>query len=107
MEETDRRRRLEDADGGDVNDANALVVTDLVPTASEALDPRRTLRTLRDEAGRALMTDGGRDGVARPDVIYDGGAGVSIDPGVECPGEERDVSPCTSTRGVSETLRRP
>lgn len=83
LDDADRRRRPVDAVGGDVKELSVPVVTDLgtIADASDALDPRRTLWTVSDEGGRALKAEGGRDGVARPDVWYDNVAGVSMVPG--------------------------
>lgn len=83
LDDMDRRRRPVDAVGGDVKALNVPVVTDLgtIDEASDALDPRRFLWTVKDEGGRALRAEGGRDGVARPDVWYANVAGVSMAPG--------------------------
>ena len=77
-------------------------------TASDALESRLFLRTVSEDDGRLLSTDEGRDGVTRPEALYgDPVEGVRRVLGDECPGGDRDARPCTSTRGVSDTLRRP
>lgn len=57
------------------------VVTARVPMMSEAVEPRRFLWTVIEEGGRALRAEGGREGVARPEVRYVEVAGVSSVPG--------------------------
>lgn len=66
----DRRRRPVGPVGGEVKGFSVPVVTErgIIAEASDALDPRRTLRTASEDGGRALRTEGGRDGVARPEV---------------------------------------
>lgn len=71
FDDMERRRPPVDTAGGEVKELSAPVVTErgVIPDASEALELRRALRTVSDEGGRALRTEGGREGVARPDVI--------------------------------------
>lgn len=67
--------------GGEVKELRWPVVTARVPMMSDAVEPRRFLWTVKEEGGRALRTDGGREGVARPEVMYADATGGKSMPG--------------------------
>jgi hypothetical protein len=67
--------------GGEVKAWRWPVVTARVPMMSDAFEPRRFLWTVREEGGRALRTEGGREGVTQPEVVYAEATGGKRVPG--------------------------
>lgn len=92
LDEADSRLRDETVDIGEY-EAFSISPPALNSVTSDTFDVRLVLRIANEDDGRLLMTDRGRDGVRRPLAEY--------------VGEVRVVRPWTSTRGVSETCRRP
>ena len=93
LDETESRRWEKPENGeNDVSNASPPLVA-LISPISDTFEGLLFLRTETDDAGRELITDGGRGGCRSLAELY--------------PGELFGVSPCTSTRGVSVALRRP